>query len=220
MSQTKYILSLDQGTTSSRAILFDNEQNIVCVQQREFEQIYPQSGLGGAQPHGDLLQPVRRDERGDRPERRGPRGHCGHRHHQPARDHHPVGQEPPAARCTTPSSGSAAAPRPLCDELLKTPGMADYIRENTGLVPDAYFSATKIKWILDHVPGAREKAEAGELLFGTVDTWLVWKLTRRQGARYRPHQRQPHHALQHPHAGLGRHPAQGAGHPPLHPARA
>ena len=66
---------------------------------------------------------------------------------------------------------------PLVDELLKTPGMADYIRENTGLVPDAYFSATKIKWILDNVPGAREKAEAGELLFGTVDTWLVWKLT-------------------------------------------
>ena len=63
---------------------------------------------------------------------------------------------------------------PLVDELLKTPGMADYIRENTGLVPDAYFSATKIKWILENVPGAREKAEAGELLFGTVDTWLVW----------------------------------------------
>jgi len=66
---------------------------------------------------------------------------------------------------------------PLVDELLRTPGMADYIRENTGLVPDAYFSATKIKWILENVPGAREKAEAGELLFGTVDTWLVWKLT-------------------------------------------
>ena len=66
---------------------------------------------------------------------------------------------------------------PIVDELLKTPGMDEYIRENTGLVPDAYFSATKIKWILDHVPGAREKAEAGELLFGTVDTWLVWKLT-------------------------------------------
>ena len=55
--------------------------------------------------------------------------------------------------------------------------MTEYIRENTGLMPDAYFSATKIKWILDHVPGARERAEAGELLFGTVDTWLVWKLT-------------------------------------------
>ena len=63
------------------------------------------------------------------------------------------------------------------DELLQQPGMADYIRENTGLMPDAYFSATKIKWILDNVPGARERAEAGEILFGTVDTWLVWKLT-------------------------------------------
>ena len=66
---------------------------------------------------------------------------------------------------------------PLVDELLQRPGMADYIRENTGLMPDAYFSATKIKWILDNVPGARERAEAGEILFGTVDTWLVWKLT-------------------------------------------
>ena len=66
---------------------------------------------------------------------------------------------------------------PLVDELLQQPGMADYIRENTGLMPDAYFSATKIKWILDNVPGARERAEAGEILFGTVDTWLVWKLT-------------------------------------------
>ncbi|MFZ2434490.1 MAG: glycerol kinase GlpK, partial [Gemmiger qucibialis] len=66
---------------------------------------------------------------------------------------------------------------PLVDELLSQPGMAEYIKENTGLVPDAYFSATKIKWILDYVPGARERAQAGEILFGTVDSWLVWKLT-------------------------------------------
>jgi glycerol kinase len=65
----------------------------------------------------------------------------------------------------------------LVDELLKEPGMDEYIRENTGLVPDAYASATKIKWILDHVPGSRERAARGEILFGTVDTWLVWKLT-------------------------------------------
>ena len=65
----------------------------------------------------------------------------------------------------------------MVDELLSQPGMAEYIKENTGLVPDAYFSATKIKWILDHVPGARERAQAGEILFGTVDSWLVWKLT-------------------------------------------
>ena len=68
---TKYVLALDQGTTSSRAILFDNEQNIIAVQQREFEQIYPQQGLGGAQPHGDLVYPVRGHERGGGPERRG-----------------------------------------------------------------------------------------------------------------------------------------------------
>ena len=148
MSQTKYILSLDQGTTSSRAILFDNEQNIVCVQQREFEQIYPHQGWVEHNPMEiwSSQYGVMWDKSTGRPVYNAIVWQC---------------------RRTA----------PLVDELLKTPGMADYIRENTGLVPDAYFSATKIKWILENVPGAREKAEAGELLFGTVDTWLVWKLT-------------------------------------------
>ena len=86
------------------------------------------------------------------------------------------GTEKPESPSATPSSGSAGAPPPICDELEKR-GLKDYIKKTTGLVLDAYFSGTKIKWILDNVPGAREKAERGELLFGTVDTWLVWKLT-------------------------------------------
>ena len=74
-------------------------------------------------------------------------------------------------------SGSAGALRKLCEQLKADPDWTAYIQEKTGLLIDAYFSGTKIKWILDHVPGARERARRGELLFGTVDTWLVWKLT-------------------------------------------
>ena len=187
MSQTKYILSLDQGTTSSRAILFDNEQNIVCVQQREFEQIYPHQGwvehnpidIAGIGITNQRETTILWDKNTGRPVYNAIVWQC---------------------RRTA----------PLVDELLRTPGMADYIRENTGLVPDAYFSATKIKWILENVPGAREKAEAGELLFGTVDTWLVWKLT---GGKV--------HVTDRTNASrtMGRHPAQGAGHPPQHPAQ-
>ena len=176
MSQTKYILSLDQGTTSSRAILFDNEQNILCVQQREFEQIYPHQGWVEHNPmeiwssqYGVMNEVIA----------------------QSGVDPHDIAGIGITNQRETTILWERATGRPvynaivwqcrrtapIVDELLKTPGMDEYIRENTGLVPDAYFSATKIKWILDHVPGAREKAEAGELLFGTVDTWLVWKLT-------------------------------------------
>ena len=215
MSQTKYILSLDQGTTSSRAILFDNEQNIVCVQQREFEQIYPHQGWVEHNPmeiwssqYGVMNEVIAQS--GVDPRDIAGIGITNQRETTILWDKN-TGR--PVYNAIVWQCRRTA---PLVDELLRTPGMADYIRENTGLVPDAYFSATKIKWILENVPGAREKAEAGELLFGTVDTWLVWKLT---GGKVRPHQRQPHHAVQYPHAGLGRHPAQGAGHPPLHPAQ-
>ena len=176
MSQTKYILSLDQGTTSSRAILFDNEQNILCVQQREFEQIYPHQGWVEHNPmeiwstqYGVMNEVVA----------------------QSGVDVHDIAAIGITNQRETTILWEKATGRPiynaivwqcrrtapLVDELLQQPGMADYIRENTGLMPDAYFSATKIKWILDNVPGARERAEAGEILFGTVDTWLVWKLT-------------------------------------------
>ena len=173
---TKYVLALDQGTTSSRAILFDNEQNIIAVQQREFEQIYPQQGWVEHNPmeiwstqYGVMNEVVA----------------------QSGVDAHDIAAIGITNQRETTILWEKATGRPiynaivwqcrrtapLVDELLQQPGMADYIRENTGLMPDAYFSATKIKWILDNVPGARERAEAGEILFGTVDTWLVWKLT-------------------------------------------
>ena len=176
MSQTKYILSLDQGTTSSRAILFDNEQNIVCVQQREFEQIYPHQGWVEHNPmeiwssqYGVMNEVIAQS--GVDPRDIAGIGITNQRETTILWDKN-TGR--PVYNAIVWQCRRTA---PLVDELLRTPGMADYIRENTGLVPDAYFSATKIKWILENVPGAREKAEAGELLFGTVDTWLVWKLT-------------------------------------------
>ena len=176
MSQTKYILSLDQGTTSSRAILFDNEQNILCVQQREFEQIYPHQGWVEHNPmeiwssqYGVMNEVIAQS--GVDPRDIAGIGITNQR------ETTILWERATGRPVYNAIVWQCRRTAPIVDELLKTPGMDEYIRENTGLVPDAYFSATKIKWILDHVPGAREKAEAGELLFGTVDTWLVWKLT-------------------------------------------
>lgn len=173
---SRYVLALDQGTTSSRAILFDNEQNIIAVRQREFEQLYPQQGWVEHDPmeiwssqYGVMNEVVA----------------------QSGVDAHDIAAIGITNQRETTILWEKATGRPvynaivwqcrrtapLVDELLSQPGMAEYIKENTGLVPDAYFSATKIKWILDHVPGARERAQVGEILFGTVDSWLVWKLT-------------------------------------------
>ena len=88
-------------------------------------------------------------------------------------------------------------------ERLKRDGHEDFIRERTGLVIDAYFSGSKVAWILDNVPGARARAEAGKLAFGTVDSWLVWKLTERRDAHHRRQQRLAHDAVQHPHGSPG-----------------
>ena len=172
----QYILSLDQGTTSSRAVLFDALGGIAGMGQREFTQIYPQPGY----VEHDAVEILQTQLYAMR---------------QAVHEAEITAEDIAAISITNQRETTVAwdsetgipicnaivwqcrRTAPLVDELLKTPGMADYIRENTGLVPDAYFSATKIKWILENVPGAREKAEAGELLFGTVDTWLVWKLT-------------------------------------------
>ncbi|MDY3052537.1 MAG: glycerol kinase GlpK [Ndongobacter sp.] len=172
----RYVLALDQGTTSSRAILFDEEQNIIGIQQREFIQIYPQQGWVEHNPmdiwssqYGVMHEVVAQS--GVRPQDIAAIGITNQRETTILWDKEtgvPV-HNAIVWQCRRTAS--------IVDELLQQPGMAEYIHENTGLVPDAYFSATKIKWILDHVPGAREKAEAGRLLFGTVDTWLVWKLT-------------------------------------------
>lgn len=171
----KYIISLDQGTTSSRAIIFDREQNIIDISQKEFTQIYPKEGWVEHDPleiwatqYGVLQEVIAKAN---------------------------ISQDEVAAigitnqrETTIVWDKNTGVPiynaivwqcrrtAEICDSL-KAKGLEGYIKENTGLVVDAYFSGTKIKWILDNVEGAREKAERGELLFGTVDTWLVWKLT-------------------------------------------
>ena len=139
-------------------------------------------------------------------------GHRRHRHHQPAGDHHPLG---PGNRPAHLQRHRLAVPpdrRTLWTGCWRT-AMGTTSGKTTGLVPDAYFSATKIKWILDHVEGARERAERGEILFGTVDSWLLWKLTGGAVHATDVHQRLPHHALRHPQAGLGRHVATRPGYP-------
>ncbi len=171
----KYILALDQGTTSSRAILFDSEQNILAIRQHELTQHYPHEGWVEQDPmeiwstqYAAMLEVLA------------------------AADVSPsdvAGIGITNQRETT-ILGDKNTGRPIHNAIvwqcrrtadivdrLVQDGLSGHIRRTTGLVPDAYFSGTKIKWLLDHVEGAREKAERGEILFGTVDSWLVWKLT-------------------------------------------
>ena len=172
-----YVLALDQGTTSSRALVFDREGTVRGSAQQEFRQIFPQPGLGRAR---------RRPRSGRRSRacctRRWPRPgvgaarHRGDRHHQPARDHACCGTAGPAGRSPTPSSGRTAGPRRSATSCAP-PATRAMIARRTGLVLDAYFSGTKLRWLLDHVPGARGARGRGELAFGTIDSWLVWNLT-------------------------------------------
>jgi len=174
--EKKYILALDQGTTSSRAILFDHDGNIVKVSQKEFTQIYPKAGwvehdameIWGTQSGvaREVLETA-----GVRPQEIAGIGITNQRETTVVWDKN-TGK--PVYNAIVWQSRQTAG---ICDEL-KARNLEDYVRENTGLVIDAYFSGTKIKWILDNVDGAREKAENGELLFGTMDTWLIWNLTR------------------------------------------
>ena len=171
----KYILALDQGTTSSRAILFDREQNILGVAQKELTQYYPQEGwveqdameIWSTQ-YGVMMEAIARS--GVEPAEIAAIGITNQRE--------------------TTILWDRATGRPLHNAIvwqcrrtaelvdqLRSDGLEGHIRAVTGLLPDAYFSATKLKWLLDHVEGAREKAARGEVLFGTVDSWLVWKLT-------------------------------------------
>ena len=171
----KYILALDQGTTSSRAILFDQNQQIVALSQKEFPQIYPQEGWVEqdameiwASQYGVMMEVVAQS--GVHPQDIAAIGITNQRETTVLWDkttgkpiHNAI-----VWQCRRTAS--------LVDQL-KQQGLEAHIRQTTGLVPDAYFSATKIKWILDSVEGAREKAQRGEILFGTVDSWLLWRLT-------------------------------------------
>lgn len=172
----KYILALDQGTTSSRAIVFGNDGKIESVAQQEFTQIYPKAGWVEHDPMEiwDTQIGVARE----------------------AMDKIGIGAGDIAAigitnqrETTVIWERSTGKPiynaivwqcrrtAPICDDL-KAKGLAEAIRNKTGLVVDAYFSGTKVKWILDNVEGARERAQNGELCFGNIDTWLIWNLTK------------------------------------------
>jgi glycerol kinase len=171
----KYILSLDQGTTSSRAILFDKSGNIVAVQQMEFGQIFPEPGWvehDAREIWGSQIKTARAvlANSGIRAEDVAAIGITNQRETTVVWNKH-TGE--PIHNAIVWQDRRTAG---ICEQL-KEAGLEDYVKKNTGLVIDAYFSGTKIKWLLDNVPGARDLAEKGDLLFGTIDTWLVWKLT-------------------------------------------
>ncbi|MCS6933529.1 MAG: glycerol kinase GlpK [Chitinophagales bacterium] len=172
----KYILALDQGTTSSRSIVFDAEGNIVALAQKEFTQIFPQPGWVEHDPEeiwNSQLYTAREALR-----------LAGINHAQIAaigitnqRETTVVWDKKTGVPVCNAIVWQDRRTADICNTLKKKKDFEKYIRDNTGLVLDAYFSGTKIKWILDNVKGARKRAEEGELIFGTIDTWLVWKLT-------------------------------------------
>ncbi|WP_068774482.1 glycerol kinase GlpK [Paenibacillus sp. FJAT-26967] len=172
---TSYILSIDQGTTSSRAILFDREGHIVHTAQQEFAQYFPQPGWvehNANEIWASVLAVVATCliESGVKPEQVAGIGITNQRETAVVWDK--ATGEPVYNAIVWQSRQTQS----ICDDL-RDQGLQDKFREKTGLLIDAYFSGTKVKWILDHVEGARERAEKGELLFGTIDTWLIWRLT-------------------------------------------
>ncbi len=172
----KYIMALDQGTTSSRAILFDKEGNVVATSQKEFTQFYPKIGWVEHNPmeiwgsQSGVMREVL-ETNSIRPEEVCAIGITNQR------ETTIVWEKSTGKPIYNAIVWQCRRTSEICDEL-KEKGSEKLIKDKTGLILDAYFSATKIKWILDNVEGAREKAENGELLFGTVDTWLIWNLTR------------------------------------------
>ena len=172
----KYILALDQGTTSSRAIIYNREGTIVKIAQKEFTQMYPKAGwvehdpmeIWGSQSGvaSEILATT-----GITAEEIAAIGITNQR------ETTIVWEKKTGKPVYNAIVWQCRRTSGICDEL-KAAGMEKYIRENTGLVLDAYFSGTKVKWILDNVEGARQKAQNGELLFGNVDTWLIWNLTK------------------------------------------
>ncbi len=171
-----YVMALDAGTTSNRAILFDRAGKVCSVAQKEFSQIFPKPGWVEHDAHEiwstqlgvavEAMQKIGVDASDI-----AAIGITNQRETTILWDRH-TGEPVYNAivwQCRRTSG--------ICDDL-KAQGLTDLFRQKTGLVIDAYFSATKIKWILDHVPGLRDRAEKGDILFGTVETWLIWRLTR------------------------------------------
>ena len=175
MTEQKYIVALDQGTTSSRAVILDHDANIVSSSQREFTQIYPKAGWVEHDPmeiwatqSSTLVEALAKA--GIRSDELAGIGITNQR------ETTIVWNKETGKPVYNAIVWQCRRTADICEDL-KARGLEDYVRDNTGLVLDPYFSGTKVKWILDNVEGAREDAEAGKLLFGTVDTWLVWKMT-------------------------------------------
>ncbi|MDR2513689.1 MAG: glycerol kinase GlpK [Christensenellaceae bacterium] len=170
-----YIVALDQGTTSSRAVVMDERGRVVSGHAIEFRQIYPQPGWVEHDPNDILYSQL------------GALKSAVQKAGIDAKEILAVGV---TNQRETTILWERATGRPVCNaivwqcrrtapyvEAMKAQGLGETIREKTGLIPDAYFCASKLQWIFDHVPGARERAQRGELLFGTVDTWLTWNLS-------------------------------------------
>ena len=171
-----YVIALDQGTTSSRAILFDRDEHIVGMAQKEFTQHYPHPGWVEHDPmeiwssqYSVLTEVLSKCNIS--PDRLAAIGITNQR------ETTIVWEKATGMPVCNAIVWQCRRTASLCDRLKQDKELAAYIEESTGLLPDAYFSATKLKWILDNVPSARERARNGELLFGTVDSWLIWKLT-------------------------------------------
>ena len=172
---SQYILALDQGTTSCRAVIFDKKGAIVSVSQKEFTQIFPQPGW--VEHDATEIWSTQAGIAAEAVAKKGLEGTeiaaigiTNQRETAVVWDRK-TGQ--PIYNAIVWQDKRTAG---YCDEL-KAAGKAEMIRDKTGLVIDSYFSATKVKWILDNVEGARAKAEAGELAWGTIDSWLIWKMT-------------------------------------------
>ena len=175
-AKRRYIIALDQGTTSSRCVIFDNSGKIVQVVQKEFKQIFPEPGWVEHDPmeiyasqYSVMIEAIAQS--GIHAKHILGIGITNQRETTIVWDK--VSGKPIYNAIVWQCRRTAD----LVETIKKDKKMSEYIKENTGLLPDAYFSATKLQWILDNVEGAREKAERGELLFGTVDTWLMWQLT-------------------------------------------
>ncbi|MDN0047665.1 glycerol kinase GlpK [Megasphaera hexanoica] len=173
--QKKYVMALDAGTTSNRAIIFDEESRIVSVSQKEFTQYFPQPGWVEHDAN-EILHTMVEVMKGALEQSGLTAADISAIGITNQRETAVVWDKTtgcPIYNAIVWQSRQTAA---ICEDLIKQ-GLVDEFKEKTGLVIDAYFSGTKVKWILDTVEGAREKAEKGELLFGTIDSWLIWKLS-------------------------------------------
>lgn len=172
---SKYVIALDQGTTSSRCILFDHKGSICSVAQKEFPQIFPQPGWVEHDPVDiwNTIQETMREAMGKVGAVASDIAAIGITNQRETTVVWDKETGEPVYNAIVWQCRRTAG---IIEEL-KENGYEAYIRKTTGLIPDAYFSGTKIRWILDHVEGARKKAEKGKLLFGTIDTWLIWKLS-------------------------------------------